>query len=51
MTQFKAPVDPPLGTAEVVGGSAANTYSTYDAMGRQMFLSGSSGIRVGDLGG
>jgi outer membrane receptor protein involved in Fe transport len=31
--------DPPLGTVEVVGGGAANTYSTYDAMGRQMFLS------------
>lgn len=31
--------DPPLGTVEVVGGGAANTYSTYDIMGRQMFLS------------
>jgi outer membrane receptor protein involved in Fe transport len=31
--------DPPLGTVEVVGGGAANTYSTYDAMGRQVFLS------------
>jgi outer membrane receptor protein involved in Fe transport len=31
--------DPPLGTVEVVGGGAANTYSTYDAFGRQMFLS------------
>jgi len=31
--------DPPLGTAEVVGGGAANTYSTYDIMGRQVFLS------------
>ncbi len=31
--------DPPLGTAEVVGGGAANTYSTYDAMGRQVFMS------------
>jgi len=31
--------DPPLGTVEVVGGGAANTYSTYDAMGRQMFAS------------
>jgi len=33
--------DPPLGTVEVVGGGAANTYSTYDAMGRQVFLSAS----------
>jgi outer membrane receptor protein involved in Fe transport len=31
--------DPPLGTAEVVGGGAANTYSTYDIMGRQVFMS------------
>ena len=31
--------DPPLGTVEVVGGGAANTYSVYDAMGRQMFMS------------
>jgi iron complex outermembrane receptor protein len=31
--------DPPLGTVEVVGGGAANTYSTYDIMGRQVFLS------------
>jgi len=31
--------DPPLGTVEVVGGGAANTYSTYDAMGRQVFMS------------
>ena len=31
--------DPPLGTVEVVGGGAANTYSTYDIMGRQVFMS------------
>jgi len=31
--------DPPLGTVEVVGGGAANTYSMYDAMGRQVFMS------------
>ncbi len=31
--------DPPLGTVEVVGGGAANTYSTYDVMGRQVFMS------------
>jgi iron complex outermembrane receptor protein len=31
--------DPPLGTVEVVGGGAANTYSTYDMMGRQVFMS------------
>ena len=30
---------PPLGTVEVVGGGAANTYSTYEIMGRQLFLS------------
>jgi outer membrane receptor protein involved in Fe transport len=31
--------DPPLTTFEVVAGGAANTYSTYDAMGRQVFAS------------
>jgi iron complex outermembrane receptor protein len=31
--------DPPLGTVEVVGGGAANTYSTYDILGRQVFMS------------
>ena len=30
--------DPPLATFEITSGGAANTYSTYDAMGRQMFV-------------
>ena len=33
--------DPPLGTVEVVGGGAANTYSTYD-------IDGPTGVHVGD---
>jgi outer membrane receptor protein involved in Fe transport len=30
--------DPPLATYEITSGGAANTYSTYDALGRQMFI-------------
>ena len=30
--------DPPLATFEITAGGAANTYSTYDALGRQLFL-------------
>ncbi|MBV9621651.1 MAG: TonB-dependent receptor [Gammaproteobacteria bacterium] len=30
--------DPPLATVELVSGGAPNTYSTYDALGRQLFL-------------
>ena len=30
--------DPPLATFEITSGGAANTYSTYDAFGRQLFL-------------
>ena len=30
--------DPPLATVEITSGGAANTYSTYDAFGRQLFL-------------
>lgn len=30
--------DPPLATFEITAGGAANTYSTYDAFGRQLFL-------------
>ena len=30
--------DPPLATVELVSGGAANTFSTYDALGRQLFL-------------
>jgi iron complex outermembrane recepter protein len=30
--------DPPLATFEITSGGAANTYSTYDALGRQVFL-------------
>jgi iron complex outermembrane receptor protein len=30
--------DPPLATFEIVAGGAANTYSTYDQLGRQVFL-------------
>jgi len=30
--------DPPLATFEIVAGGAANTYSTYDQLGRQIFL-------------
>ena len=30
--------DPPLATYEIVSGGAANTYSTYDALGRQLFV-------------
>jgi outer membrane receptor protein involved in Fe transport len=30
--------DPPLATFEITAGGAANTYSTYDALGRQMFI-------------
>jgi outer membrane receptor protein involved in Fe transport len=30
--------DPPLATVQIVSGGAANTYSTYDSMGRQLFI-------------
>ena len=30
--------DPPLATYEITSGGAANTYSTYEALGRQLFL-------------
>jgi outer membrane receptor protein involved in Fe transport len=30
--------DPPLATFEITAGGAANTYSTYDQLGRQVFL-------------
>jgi outer membrane receptor protein involved in Fe transport len=30
--------DPPLATFEITSGGAANTYSTYEALGRQLFL-------------
>ena len=30
--------DPPLASVEIVSGGAANTYSTYDTLGRQLFL-------------
>ena len=30
--------DPPVVTSEIVSGGAANTYATYDLMGRQMYL-------------
>jgi iron complex outermembrane receptor protein len=30
--------DPPLATFEITAGGAANTYSTYDQLGRQIFL-------------
>jgi outer membrane receptor protein involved in Fe transport len=30
--------DPPLATFEITAGGAANTYSTYDSLGRQMFI-------------
>jgi iron complex outermembrane recepter protein len=30
--------DPPLATFEITAGGAANTYSTYDQLGRQMYL-------------
>jgi iron complex outermembrane receptor protein len=30
--------DPPLATFEITSGGAANTYSTYDALGRQIYL-------------
>jgi len=30
--------DPPLATFEITAGGAANTYSTYEALGRQMFV-------------
>jgi iron complex outermembrane recepter protein len=30
--------DPPLATYEITSGGAANTYSTYDALGRQLFI-------------
>jgi len=30
--------DPPLATTEIVAGGAANTYSTYDQLGRQVYL-------------
>ncbi len=31
--------DPPLITSEIVAGGAANTFETYDTLGRQLFLS------------
>ena len=30
--------DPPLATFEITSGGAANTYSTYDSLGRQVYL-------------
>jgi outer membrane receptor protein involved in Fe transport len=30
--------DPPIVTSEIVAGGAANTYETYDTLGRQIFL-------------
>jgi len=30
--------DPPLATVELTAGGAPNTYSTYDALGRQVFV-------------
>ncbi len=30
--------NPPIVTAEIVAGGAANTYETYDTLGRQIFL-------------
>jgi iron complex outermembrane receptor protein len=30
--------DPPLATFEITAGGAANTYSTYEALGRQLFM-------------
>ncbi len=30
--------DPPLVNTDIVAGGAANTYSTYDLFGRQLFL-------------
>jgi outer membrane receptor protein involved in Fe transport len=30
--------DPPLASFEITSGGAANTYSTYDALGRQLFV-------------
>jgi iron complex outermembrane recepter protein len=30
--------DPPIVTSEIVAGGAANTYSTYDQLGRQIYL-------------
>jgi iron complex outermembrane receptor protein len=30
--------DPPLASFEIIAGGAANTYSTYDQLGRQIFL-------------
>ena len=30
--------DPPLATFEITAGGAANTYSTYDQLGRQMYI-------------
>jgi outer membrane receptor protein involved in Fe transport len=29
--------DPPIVTSEIISGGAANTYETYDALGRQVF--------------
>ena len=31
--------DPPLATYEITAGGSANTYSTYDQLGRQLFIS------------
>jgi len=31
--------DPPLASYEIISGGAANTYSTYDQLGRQLFVS------------
>jgi outer membrane receptor for ferrienterochelin and colicin len=30
--------DPPIVTSEIVAGGAANTYETYDTLGRQIFV-------------
>ena len=30
--------DPPLITSEIVAGGAANTFETYDTLGRQLFV-------------
>lgn len=30
--------DPPIMTSEITAGGAANTYETYDTLGRQLFV-------------
>jgi len=41
----------PLASYEIISGGAANTYSTYDQLGRQLFVSFTAKFRTTSGGG